>query len=143
MKKLRNLTFVGLMGLLLAGCSHVPQTSTSSSPAPTEETETVDTNLPVPTKEAGEAMETKASVEVEIKGFAFSPKEITVAPGAKITVTNRDTAGHSMTSDDGKSFDTGILGKDKSATVTAPAKPGSYPFHCTPHPNMKATLIVK
>lgn len=96
--------------------------------------------VPTPTP-VGEAMaETEASVE--IKDFAFSPVAITVKPGAKITVTNQDSVGHTLTSDDGKSFDTGVLVQGKSAVVTAPATAGSYPFHCTPHPYMKGTLVV-
>jgi plastocyanin len=27
--------------------------------------------------------------------------------------------------------------------MTAPSQPGEYPFHCSYHPNMHGTLIVK
>lgn len=83
------------------------------------------------------------SQSIEIKNFAFSPATLTVKPGVKITITNQDKVGHTLTADDGKSFDTGILSQDKSATITAPAQTGSYSFHCTPHPYMKGTLVVK
>lgn len=80
---------------------------------------------------------------VEAKNFAFTPSTIRVKAGEKVTYTNLDSVGHSVTSNDGTSFDTGVIGKDKSTTLIAPTKPGSYPFHCTPHPNMKGTLIVE
>lgn len=96
--------------------------------------------VPTPTPVSEAVAETEASVE--IKDFAFSPATIAVKPGAKISVTNQDSVGHTLTSDDGKSFDTGVLTQGKSATVTAPTTPGSYPFHCTPHPYMKGTLLV-
>ena len=92
-------------------------------------------------EEVEEAM--SEGVLVEIENFAFSPKTITVAAGEKITVTNNDVAGHTFTSDDGVSFDTGIIGKGQSKVVVAPSEPGEYPFHCTPHPNTTGKLIVQ
>lgn len=80
---------------------------------------------------------------IETKNFTFAPKTLRVKKGEKVTFINRDTVGHSVTSDDGKSFDTGVIGKDETAIFTAPMKIGTYPFHCTPHPNMKATLVVE
>ena len=47
-----------------------------------------------------------------------------------------------MTSDTKGQFDTDADGGAKK-TFTAPIQPGEYPFHCSYHPNMKGTLIVK
>lgn len=96
--------------------------------------------VPTPTPFSEAVAETEVSVA--IKDFAFSPATITVKPGAKITVTNQDSVGHTLTSDDGKSFDTKLVAQGQSATITAPITPGSYPWHCTPHPYMKGTLVV-
>ncbi len=79
---------------------------------------------------------------IVIKDFKFSPEEITVSPGAKIMVTNQDTATHTVTAND-KAFDTGNIAGGKNGEFTAPSKPGSYPFICTPHPYMTGTLVVK
>lgn len=120
----------------------------ATTPAPTPTTvettpvETVPTGVATDgAMKKDEGMMTKASVET--KNFAFVPAMLTVKAGEKITFTNRDGAKHSVTSTDGTSFDTGLLGKDESATFTAPTKPGSYPFYCTLHPNMKGTLVVE
>lgn len=124
----RWLTLVAVV-VVLTGCYH----QTTGTPPPARPTPTPQTQSETPAV-------TEASVE--IKNFAFNPATITVKPGAKITVTNQDSVGHTLTSDDGKSFDTGVLVQGKSAVVTAPATAGSYPFHCTPHPYMKGTLVV-
>ncbi len=80
-----------------------------------------------------------------IKDFKFGPTTLTVPPGTKITVTNQDSAGHTLTAiaPNAGAFDTGLLEQGKSATITAPAAPGSYPFHCDVHPTMTGTLVVQ
>lgn len=84
-----------------------------------------------------------AENEIQIKNYAYSPDPITVKPGATVTVVNNDSVQHSVTSDDGKSFDTGLFSQGSPATFTAPNAPGTYPYHCTIHPKMHGTLIVK
>lgn len=79
-----------------------------------------------------------------IKNFTFTPANLTVAPGTKVTVTNKDTTTHTVTATDKKkSFDTGSVAAGKTTTFTAPSTAGSYPYKCTIHPFMKATLTVK
>lgn len=85
----------------------------------------------------------ETSSTITIGNFAYSPKEITARAGQTVTFTNKDLAGHSLTSDDGTSFDTGVIGQNQSATLTAPKTPGTYAFHCTPHPGITGTLIVE
>ena len=60
--------------------------------------------------------------------------------GASIDVTNQDPAPHTVTSD-GSEFNVSVDANAKK-TFTAPAKAGSYPYHCIIHPTMKATLTV-
>ncbi len=106
-------------------------------------TEAVQQENPSPTevmteKEEGAAME-KASVE--ISNFAFGPKTLTVKKGTEVTFANQDSVKHSATADDG-SFDTGLLAKGESGSVTFD-KAGTFTYHCTPHPNIKATIVVE
>src|SRR3990172_7721429 len=68
---------------------------------------------------------------VEIKDFAFSPATLTVKKGTTVTFTNRDIASHSVTADDGTSFETGLLGTNESGTVTFNTV-GTFGYHCTP-----------
>ncbi len=88
---------------------------------------------------AATAEEPAEKVVITISDFAFDvPKS--VPPGAEVTVVNEDSSFHTVTADDG-TFDVGAR-KGEPVTFTAPDEPGEYPFHCTPHPNMTATLVV-
>jgi plastocyanin len=81
------------------------------------------------------------SADITIKDFAFTTK--TVTAGATVTVHNNGPSQHTVTSDDGTSFDV-TVDSGKDATFTAPAKAGTYKFHCNIHPSlMKATLTVQ
>jgi plastocyanin len=77
---------------------------------------------------------------VEIEGFAFKPATVTIKKGETVSWVNRDLVGHSATSDDNK-WDTAVFEKDQVRSITFDTA-GTFPYHCTPHPNMKATVIV-
>ncbi|MFJ7999282.1 cupredoxin family copper-binding protein [Streptomyces sp. NPDC096310] len=83
------------------------------------------------------------SARVTIDNFAYAPSALTVAPGSKVTVVNKDSVAHTLTATAGKAFDTGTIGPGKTATFTAPSKAGAYPYICTIHPFMKGTLTVR
>ncbi|MFF3172229.1 cupredoxin domain-containing protein [Streptomyces sp. NPDC057900] len=118
----------------LAGCSDSGGGGGGSSSAPATPPSLVPATTSPP---AG------GGVKVSIKDFKFRPAKQTVAPGARITVTNDDTTTHTMTATKGKAFDTGDIAPGKSATFTAPSKAGAYPYDCTIHPFMTGTLTVK
>ena len=90
---------------------------------------------------SGSSKGAASSADITIKDFQFTTKAVTA--GATVTVHNNGPSDHTVTSDDGTSFDVSVsAGKD--ATFTAPAKAGTYKFHCNIHPTqMKATLTVK
>ncbi|MFD0278779.1 cupredoxin domain-containing protein [Kitasatospora sp. NPDC127111] len=122
-----------------ASASPSAPASAPSSPSATPSSPVFTSATPAPATSAP-----ATAVTVTIKDFLFHPDTLTVAPGTKITVTNQDSAEHTLTAvTPGKEFDTGLLAKGQSATITAPSTPGSYPFHCDVHPNMKGTLVVR
>ena len=92
------------------------------------------------TKTPEETAEKTEKNAVTIKGFAFNPETITVKKGTTVTWTNEDAAGHTATADDG-TFDTGLIAKGESGSVTFDTV-GTFSYHCTPHPNMKGTVVV-
>ena len=81
------------------------------------------------------------SESAEIRDFAFTPGNLQVPVGAKLTWTNYDDAPHSATAKDG-TWDTGILNKGESKTLTFD-KAGDYTYYCTVHPSMVARLQVR
>lgn len=83
---------------------------------------------------------TAAAATIHIKSFAYSGPD-SVPAGSMVVVMNMDTEAHTLTSDDG-SFEA-VVKAGTSVTFTAPAKPGTYPYHCTYHSNMQGTLTVK
>jgi len=95
------------------------------------------------TDQTDQAQTAQEQTDISIKDFTHSPNTLTVKAGEEVSVINLDIAGHSVTSDDGTSIDTGVLSQNKTATFTAPSEPGEYAYHCTPHPNMQAVLIVE
>ncbi|MCP1168858.1 cupredoxin domain-containing protein [Limimaricola litoreus] len=77
---------------------------------------------------------------VEIRGFAFIPARLTVAPGDTVLFTNRDAAPHTATSESGL-FDSGRLGAGQSARMAFSAR-GTYPYLCSIHPKMRGVVTV-
>jgi plastocyanin len=78
---------------------------------------------------------------IVIKEFAFSPNNLTVTPGATVTVSNHDMVTHTLTATKG-GFDTGSVGPGQTKAFTAPMKPGTYPYICSIHQYMTGDLVV-
>lgn len=81
---------------------------------------------------------------IVIKNFAFSPANLSVSPGATVTVHNEDPTTHTVTATapHDKAFNTGDIGANATVTFTAPTKAGSYPYICLIHQFMHGTLTV-
>ncbi|HMI20536.1 MAG TPA: cupredoxin family copper-binding protein [Sphingomonas sp.] len=91
---------------------------------------------------AGQALAAApAKVSVAIKGFAFVPQVVTVAPGTTVTWTNADEDPHTVVADD-KGFRSAALDSDDSYSFTF-TKPGDYAYFCSLHPHMTGKIIVK
>ncbi len=82
-----------------------------------------------------------ASGSVAIADFSFAPATITINQGDTVTWTNNGPTPHSATADNG-SFDTGIFPAGQSRTHTF-NEAGSFSYFCTPHPNMRGTVVVQ
>jgi plastocyanin len=94
------------------------------------------------TASAPSAGASSSTASISIRDFKFSPDTTNVRSGARVRVTNSDSAPHTVTADDGPSFDSGTLQQGASGSIEAPG-PGRYAYHCTIHPFMTGTLIVK
>lgn len=79
---------------------------------------------------------------VDIKGFAFSVKELKVKIGDTVVWTQQDSVSHTVTSDTGSELGSPLLNVGQTYAHTFTTK-GIFNYHCTPHPGMKATVIVE
>jgi len=116
--------------LLLAACSGGGASSSGTGSTASTSTSSVATG----------SSSTKTT-SITISNFMFSPMSATVAPGATVTVTNKDSVTHTLTATKGQ-FDTGDIPGGQSKTFTAPMKPGTYSYICNIHQYMMGTIIV-
>jgi plastocyanin len=93
----------------------------------------------VTSQAAAPAVPTK--VDIRIDNFSFSPAVTTVKPGTQITWTNGDEIPHTVVSDT-RAFKSKVLATGEKYTYTV-AKPGTYPYACSIHPNMTGKLVVQ
>ena len=132
--------------VLLAACGGGAPSGSGSTPTPaTGTTPTATTAGTTPTATTASNGQAVIITTDSSGSFAFSPTTLTIKVGTKVTWTNMTQTGHTVTSDDSKSFDSGISnpiaasGGTYSFTFT---KAGTFPYHCQIHPFMKATITV-
>lgn len=89
---------------------------------------------------APEAQRGPSGPSIEIRNFAFAPPTLQVPAGAKITVTNTDSAVHTVTADDG-SFDSGNVDGGGTREITAPSA-GEVRYKCTIHQYMTGVIRI-
>jgi plastocyanin len=82
-----------------------------------------------------------ASVPVSIANLSFQPPSVTINQGDSVVWTQKDTIQHTSTSDMGL-WDSGLLSLNGTFTSTF-ANAGTFPYHCTVHAFMKASVVVQ
>ena len=109
----------------------------TSEPAATATAAPVSAPAIAPTTAA--ASPAPSEISITITDFAFKAGSITVKKGTKVTWTNQDSVGHTVTGDGG--LDSPLLSKGVTYSFTFD-KEGVFNYHCTPHPIMKGTVTV-
>ena len=84
---------------------------------------------------------TEDAAKVVVRNFMFTPMSLTVPAGTTVTWTNLDDEPHTVASDAGL-FRSGALDTNDSFSFKF-AKPGTYHFTCSIHPQMVGTIVVK
>lgn len=115
-----------------------PETTSADAPRATPST----TTTAVPSSAPGGSIGQQAASTIVIKDFEYAPANITVSPGATVTVVDQDTSNHTVTAQD-RAFDTGNIPGTATGTFVAPTASGSYPYLCSIHPFMTGTLTVR
>ncbi len=87
-----------------------------------------------------------SSTYVTIGNYEYKPKELTIKTGSTVTWINTDLYVHTIRAGtpekptgEFNSGDLGLMGI-YSHTFT---KPGTYQYHCQPHPYMRGTITVE
>jgi plastocyanin len=78
---------------------------------------------------------------VNIENMTFSKSTLTVKIGTTVTWTNNDSFAHTVTSDTGV-FNSSSLSKGGTFQYTFNTA-GTFPYHCSIHPNMIAEIVVE
>jgi len=142
---LAGLFTLALAALAFAACGGDDEEEATPSPAPTGEVTTPPPEATAPatptTAVTPEEPGAPESASVTIRDFEFDPQTVTIRAGGTVTWTNEGPSVHTATADDG-AFDSGNLNRGDSFTQTFD-EPGTYPYHCTPHPFMTAEVIVE
>ncbi len=112
--------------------TEVPATPTPAPPTPTPAPA-----VPAPVSVGAQMVQPGPSA----LSWGFAPPSITIHVGDTVIWTNAGTYQHTVTADNG-AFDSGNVnaGATWSFTFTSP---GTYTYHCTPHPWMKGTIVVQ
>ncbi len=83
------------------------------------------------------------STIIAIQSFAFLPTPVHVTVGSKVTWINCEPAGtpaHTSTADGG-AWGSALLDPGFTYTFLFPT-PGTFAYHCEPHPSMTAQIVV-
>ncbi len=79
---------------------------------------------------------------VDIRDFAFQPGELRIRAGMTVRwVNGEQQIAHTSTSDDGL-WDSPLLAPGQNFSRAFPTA-GRFPYHCEPHPNMTAAIVVE
>ncbi len=92
-----------------------------------------------PTESSKQA--TPASHSINIQNFAFSQASLTVKKGDTIVWTNKDSAPHTVTWDNGGQS-SGTLKKGDGYDFIFDTA-GTFSYYCAFHPSMKGKIIVE
>jgi plastocyanin len=76
-----------------------------------------------------------------VQDFLFRPARLEVPAGTTVEWTNGGQVVHTVTAED-RSFDSGNIEPGARRSITF-SRPGTYSYHCTPHPFMRGVIVVR
>lgn len=78
--------------------------------------------------------------EIRISGFKFA-ETVTISAGQSVRWVNADPVDHTITFESA-AMSSALIKQGTAYTYTFD-RPGTYTYHCTPHPFMKGTIVVR
>jgi len=143
-------TCLGLMlvvvggALLLAACGST--TPGAGAVAPTTVAQTP-TSAPTPTLAPNTQTPVSGSTQMLMiindsnGSFGFNPSTLTIRVGTTVIWKNVSSVPHTVTSDDGQTFDSGNIAVGGTFRFTF-KNAGTFSYHCNIHPYMRAIIVV-
>lgn len=132
------LVIIAIAWLVLARSNDSNKITQTSSSTPNTQKPTASNNQP----ENSNISEAVAVQQVKIADMAFSPAQITIKKGTKVTWTNSDSVSHDIKEKDGKTGpNSPVLSQGQSYSFTYNA-PGTYNYYCSIHPQMAGSVTV-
>ncbi len=130
--------------LLLAACGSTSPGAGAAAPTTVAQTPTL-----TPTPTLAPPTQTPASGSTQMLmimndsngSFGFDPSTLTIKVGTTVIWKNVSSAPHSVTSDDGQTFDSGNIAVGGTFRFTF-KNAGTFSYHCNIHPYMRATIVV-
>lgn len=124
----KKITLLGMMAglIIIAGCGQTTAPVVQTT-APTAETITPAAKI--------------LPKDITIANFQFSPTEREIIAGEPIQWINNDNVPHVIVADD-NSFQSPTLQAGESFVFLF-VQTGTFAYHCSIHPSMKGTIIVK
>ena len=83
-----------------------------------------------------------AAAQVTIQTLKYSPETIEIKRGETVEWQNNDLTPHTVTSQTGNELNSGSVEPDATWSHSF-SQPGTFPYYCTFHTEMKGTVIVK
>ena len=80
--------------------------------------------------------------EIGIDNFSFTPAVLTVKPGTTVTWINKDDVPHLIVNTQNRFKSSPVLDTDQRYSATL-AKPGTYDYFCSLHPQMQGRIVVR
>ena len=82
------------------------------------------------------------AAEIRMTALKFRADTVTISAGQAVRWTNGDPVEHTVTFDGGAEAGSPVI-PSNGRYVHRFDKPGTYTYHCTPHPFMKGVIVVK
>jgi plastocyanin len=86
-------------------------------------------------------MPTRQPHQVRISQFRFAPAELTVSVGDSVVWTNDDALLHTTSADSGAWSSPEMRRGERYVLVAG--RTGRFSYHCSAHPVMRGTLVVR
>ena len=130
--------------LLLAACGSTAPGAGAAAPTTIAQTPTL-----VPTPTLAPAKQKPASGSTQMLmiindsngSFGFNPSMLTIRVGTTVIWKNVSSVPHTVTSDDGQTFDSSNIAVGGTFRFTF-KNIGTFSYHCNIHPYMRATIVV-